>query len=102
MHLARAARATQQFAGTVGDYLICVHIGRGARAGLKYIEDKLVVEFAVNHLLRCSHNRLGDLWVDGSQGCVCLGCGLLYLSQGTYKLAWKAQVTDRKVQYGAL
>src|SRR5713226_158651 len=102
MHLARAARAAQQFAGAVGNDLICVHIGRGAGAGLKYIEHKVTVEFAVNHFLRCLHDRFGDLWVDGSQGCVCLGCGLLDLSQGTYKLAWEAQVTDRKIQYGAL
>ena len=44
------AIAAAQLDGPIGDHLVDVHVGRGARAGLKDIHRKLVVEASVGHL----------------------------------------------------
>ena len=44
------AIAAAKFDGPIGDHLVDVHVGRGAGAGLKDIDGKLVVEAAVGHL----------------------------------------------------
>src|SRR6266702_722139 len=60
------------------------------------------IEFAIDDLLCSSHDCLGDLWVKQSQCFVCLCRSLLDLSKSAKKLAWKAQITNRKVQYSSL
>src|SRR5690606_1709907 len=42
-----------QFVGTVGQYLVDVHVALGAAAGLPYREGKVFVETAGQHLIRC-------------------------------------------------
>ena len=43
------AVATQHFDRPVADHLVGVHIARSARAGLKHVDRKLLVEFALGH-----------------------------------------------------
>ena len=54
----RASVSTEQLDRSVGDYFVRVHICRGARAGLKYIDDELIVEFPVHTFAGRSPNRL--------------------------------------------
>ena len=45
----------------VGDDLVGVHVGLGARPGLKYDQRKLVVELAVDDILSCMDDEFGLL-----------------------------------------
>ena len=45
----REAVAAEQLDRPVGDHLVGVHVARRARAGLKHVDRKLVVELAVGH-----------------------------------------------------
>src|SRR5579884_2830791 len=102
MNLAGAASTTEQFARTVGNDLVGVHVGRGARTGLENIEHEMIIQLAIDDFLSRSHNRLGNLWVNRSQRFVCLCCRLLDLSKRTNKLAREAQIADREVEHGTL
>ena len=59
-----AALAAEQLVGAAGDHLVGVHVGLGARAGLPDHERELVVELAVDHLLRGLADRLGELGIE--------------------------------------
>ena len=52
----RAELAAEHFVGAVGDHLVDVHVGLGAGAGLPDHQREVIVELAVDHLLR----RLDD------------------------------------------
>ena len=43
------AVAAHQLDGPIGDHFVGVHVARRARAGLKHVDGKLVVELAVGH-----------------------------------------------------
>src|SRR2546421_9245379 len=96
------ARTPQQFAGTIGNDLVRIHVGRGTGAGLKNIEDEVIIELAIHNFLGSAYNRLGNLRIDGTQCLVHLGCSLFDLAESTNKLAWEAQAADRKIKYCAL
>ena len=56
MYRARPARFAENLHRAVADDLICVHIGRGAGAGLEDVYDEFRIQRAVHHLLRCLIN----------------------------------------------
>ena len=43
--------ATGQFDRPIGDHLVDIHIARRAGSGLKYVDRKLIVQFAVDDIL---------------------------------------------------
>src|ERR1051326_939131 len=102
MDFARATRSSQKFAGTIGNDLVRIHIGRGTGTGLKNIEDEVIIEFAIDNFLGSMYNRPGNLRIDGTQCLIHPGCRLFDLAKGANKLAWEAQVADREIKYGAL
>ena len=54
-----ATRAAENLVGAIGDHLIDVHVGLGARAGLINRQRKMIIELAVEDFLRRLDNRLG-------------------------------------------
>jgi hypothetical protein len=56
--------AAEHLDGAVGDHLVGVHVGLGARAGLPDDEREMIVELAVDHLLRGLDDGLADLRVE--------------------------------------
>ena len=46
-----AQRPAEELQGPVGQHLVDVHVGRGARPALEGIDDDVLVELAVDHLL---------------------------------------------------
>ncbi len=59
-----AALAAEHLVGAVGDHLVEVHVGLGAGAGLPDHQREMIVELAVDHLLRGADDR--------SRGCACV------------------------------
>ena len=57
----RAQRAAQNLDRPVGDHLVGVHVGLGARAGLPHHQGEVVVQLAVDHVLGGTGDGLGDL-----------------------------------------
>src|SRR5450432_3021451 len=52
--------AAEQFVGAIGDHLVDVHVGLGAGAGLPDHEREVIVELAVDDLLRGGLDRAGQ------------------------------------------
>src|SRR5437763_3364971 len=102
VYFTRAARATQQLAGTVGYHLVRIHIGRGGGTCLKNIQDKVAIKFAVDYFLRGLHNSLGDLWINGAKAFIYLSCSLFDLTKRANKLSWEAQIANWKIEYGTV
>ena len=97
--------ASRQFDRTVGDHLVDIHVARGARSGLEYINGELLVEFPVDHLLAGGHQRV-DLGVlervlaaSGKLAEITVGDsgGQLDASQGMDQVGWQGPATDWKV-----
>src|SRR3984893_1200435 len=59
-----AELAAQQFVGAVGDHLVEVHVGLRAGAGLPDHQRKVIVELAVDHLLRGADDGAGAALVE--------------------------------------
>ena len=64
------AVAADQLDGPVGDHLVGVHVARGARAGLKDVDRKLIVELAVGDFAAGGQQRL-DLLGRRAGSCPC-------------------------------
>ncbi len=96
-----AALAAEQFAGPVGDDLVGVHIGRGARAGLENIQHELPVPLAVNDFLRGLGDGLGQFGIQVAQFLVGQRRVFLDQSQRPDEPPRKAQVADGKVLHRA-
>ena len=60
----RAERAAEPLVGAVGDHLVDVHVGLGAGAGLPDDQRELIVEPAVDDLLRRLDDGLGAARVE--------------------------------------
>ena len=56
--------APQQLGCTIGDHLVGIHVMTGAGPGLEGIDDKLIVPFSIDDLLRCICYRFGCLLVE--------------------------------------
>src|ERR1700731_504075 len=72
-----AALAAKPFIGAIGDHLIEVHVGLGARAGLPDHQGKMIVELAVDHLTRGTDNGAGAPRINQAEFPIGLGRGKL-------------------------
>src|SRR5258705_3720802 len=59
MDFLAAARLGQNLECPVGDYFVRIHVGRRAGAGLKNIDDKLIVELSFHDLVGGLSNSAG-------------------------------------------
>src|SRR5262249_26499386 len=73
----RPRLAAEHHVGARRDHLVYIHIGLRAGAGLPHDQGKMVVEFAVDHLLRRTRDRLGAPRVEQAELDVHFGCGTL-------------------------
>ena len=94
---ARTLDPTEQFDGAVADHLVGVHVGGGAAACLEDVDDELVVELPVDHVLGCSYDRAGERFVEQAQVAVHLRRLLLDESERAQEAARKPKVADGKV-----
>ena len=62
-----AALAAEHFVGAVGDHLVDVHVGLGAGAGLPHRQREMIVELAVDDLLRRLHDGLCAARIERSE-----------------------------------
>ena len=68
MHrLLGAGLAAEQFAGTVGDHLIEVHVGLRTRSGLPDHQREIVVELAVDHFARRTNDGASAALVEQAE-----------------------------------
>ncbi len=108
--LAAEAVAAGQFDRPIGDHLVGVHVARGARAGLKDVDGKLVVELAVGHFAAGGQQGLDLAFVERPlAGAVSRPRSRLTLAAAhfTSPRAWinsggKRPAGDGKVFHGAL
>ena len=75
--LLRAQDAAEHLDRAVGDHLVGVHVGLGARAGLPDDQREMIVELAFGHFLRGLDDGLADLRVELAEVHVHLGRGAL-------------------------
>src|SRR5206468_1256881 len=59
---------------------------------------EMLIELAIDDLLRGPDNRVGHLRINGSQACIHLCSRLLDLAQRANKGAGKTQIADRKIE----
>ena len=68
---------THQLESSVGDYLVGVHVGAGARPTLNGVDDELRIEFALGHFATGRDNGITDARLELADRTVCLGRRLL-------------------------
>ena len=95
-------RRAQQLVGPVGDHLVGVHVPRGAAAGLKDVDRKVLVPAPLLHLSGRLCDGLGQLWGEGAQLGVDLGRGALDRAQRPDQGRRNALVRDAKILHSAL
>ncbi len=94
----RQARAR----GQVSDHLVGVHVGTGARTGLKHVDRKLRVVRAAGHLLRSALNGLGDVAREQPQLRIGGRGGPLDQRDGANEATRQGQSADGKILDGTL
>ena len=88
MHLVVAAGGqAQQLERAVGDHLVGVHVRRRAGPALDHVDDELVVEKPVAHVLACVVDGVGATLVDQAEIAVGADGGLLDRAEGGHQLA---------------
>ena len=92
-----AARSAQQLAGTVGQHLVHVHVGLGARSGLPHHQRKLLQVATGDHLVRRRHDGRGLDGIEQAQSVVHIGAGALDLGQGADQLRRHALTRNIKM-----
>ena len=90
--------AAQELAGAVGDNLVCVGVGRSPGTGLEDVQNEMLVQAAVDDLLRGGHHGVADLFIQQAQRHVGLGRGLLDQAQGPDERPGETQTADGEVQ----
>ena len=98
----RTQLGAELFVGAIGDHLVDVHVGLGAGAGLPDDERKLIVEFAVDDLLRGCHDRFGASRVERPELKVGLRRRQLDDGQRRDQRARHVFVADAEIQTRAL
>ena len=84
------------------DDLVSVHVGAGARSGLKNIQRKLRVVKPLFHLLRRGGNGYGDVVIEQAQFAVDLGRAFLDQAQSREKRAGKSESAEGEILNRAL
>ncbi len=95
-------RATQNFAGQMGDHLVGIHVAAGARSGLEDVDREMVVVVAVGNLLRGLDDGGSNVVVQQAEPRVGLRCGGLDQAQRADEGARQAQAADGKIIHGPL
>ena len=62
-----ASRTAEQLVGTARDYLVGVHVGLRARAGLPHDEREMIVELSFGHLASRRDDRFGQPRIEQAQ-----------------------------------
>ncbi len=102
VHELRAALSTQDLGGAVGDDLVRVGVGRSAGPRLVDVDRELVVELAVDHLLRGSGDHAGPSPRQEAELAIGLRGRPLDHAQRADEAARKWLAGDREVEDGAL
>src|SRR5215210_9264540 len=84
------------------DHLVCIHVGAGARAGLKDIYWKMLIIVACGNLLRGLYDGCSHGIVHQTQSAIGPRASCLDESERANKRAWHAQPANRKVVDRAL
>ena len=92
---------SEDFVRSIGDHLVGVHVKADAGAGLEDIDDKFVVPFAVDDLLRRLNDRFCPCMIDQAEIAIGLDCGALHHSKGADKLRMSIQAGDGIIFNGA-
>ncbi len=92
-----AAAAGQDLVGPCGDHLVGVHVGGGARAGLKDPHHELIVEASVEHLAGRLSDRAGGLGGEQAEIPVYLRRRALDAGDRAHKRNRHGKLPDRKV-----
>ena len=100
--LLRAHLAAQHLDGAVRDHLVGVHVRLGARAGLPDDQREMVVELAVDHLLRRLDDGLAELRVEPAERHVGLGRGALDDAERAHDRQRLLLPADLEIAEGAL
>lgn len=58
----------KDFKGTVGDYLICVHINRSAGPALNRVHDKIIMPLTFDNLISCLNNAFQSFTTNCLEG----------------------------------
>ena len=95
-------RATEQFTRPVGQYLVDVHVGLGARAGLPDHQRKLLFMRASHHFIASRHDGRGAGGIQQTQAVVHIRAGTLDLGQRPDEFRGHAFARDGKVLQRAL
>jgi len=98
----RRARAAEHLVGAIGDHLVDVHIGLGARAGVVGRERKMLVVLAVKDFLRHLHDGLCATRVEKPERTIGLSGGALRQRQRQDHRARHQLFADRKIMLRAL
>ena len=97
-----AARAAQHFVGAIGDDLVGIHVGLGARPGLPNHQGKFVVQFSFGDFGGRCDDGVGDFPVQGPRSFADGGCRLFNQAQGADHRGRHAIVADAKILQGSL
>ena len=97
-----AEAAAEDFDRAVGDDLVGVHVGLGARAGLPDDQREMIVELALGDLLSGPDDGGADLGVELAEVHVDLGGGALDEPEGADDRRWLPLPADREVFQRAL
>ena len=98
----RADRLPGQLAATVGDDLVGVRVGRGARPGLEHIDGKLAGELADGDFAGGLFNKPGLFGREPAQFGVGAGAGELDQAQGANEGRRQRPAADGEIQDGPL
>src|SRR5207237_1523775 len=71
--IARTDRLARQLRATIGDHLIRVRVGTGARPSLKNVDREMLVQFALDHLFRRLNDEGGPAGVEWTKIVIGLG-----------------------------
>ena len=97
----RTKFAAEGFDCHVGDDLVGVHVGGGARAGLEDVDHESVVELAFDDALGGGDDGTRPFGVEGFEFEIYFRGALLYLCNGADEGATEAQIADGEVEFGA-
>src|SRR5581483_9739087 len=86
----------------VTDHLVGVHVGRGAAAGLEYVDRKMIVELAIGDATGSGPNAFGGFFGKVPEIGVDLRGGAFDQAHGANERAWKTQPANREILYGSL
>ena len=92
-----AAGLAEKFRCPVGEHLVCVHVVRGAGAGLVDVHDELIAQAARKDLVCGPNDRTRDRRLEAAQRLVRFGRRLLDQNRRGDQIGGCAQAADREV-----